>query len=179
MADKPNPLKAHAIIVIIVGAVLLCVGAWGTIKKFSGQGLRGLQRAEQQGATARTVGRAPNLSAPKSIGGLTSQVGQLKQQFRTIMKILSLGWMVLLGGGMIFAGISMLKQKNWARHVGFAGIGFAILYFAGSQGASAVWLNKTATAFETSVVLPLVLVLVVAGLAAKPMFDIATEKFDA
>lgn len=178
MADKPNPLMPHGIIVIVVGAVLLAVGAWGAISNMAGQGatggMRGVHSAQSQTRQVTSLkSTAGSLTRPPtSMGSAMASVSRFRQMKYTIMRIVGMGWMILLGGGMIAAGIFVLKQKNWARYLGFGGIAFAVLYFAGHQGAAAAHP-------DAGIALPLILVLVVAGLASKPLFDLCVEKFEA
>lgn len=175
MSDKPNPLFIHGIIVIVVGVVILAMGAWGTISTMrrprgAGGAMSGVSRGRMQMSQTRGLGRM-NMRKPTSLGGAMSAANQLKYKFRLIKRFLGMGWQILLGGGMIAAGIFVLKQKNWARLVGFGGIGFAILMFASYEGA-------LAASPKAGMVLPLILVVVVAGLSAKPLFDLVVEKFD-
>jgi len=179
MSDKPNPLFIHGIIVIVVGAVLLGIGAWGTIqsamskKPRIGGASQSLSKARMARSRAGSVVRSPSALArkPTSISGGISQARNLAYTGKMIKGYLRMGWQILLGAGMIAAGIFVMKRKNWARLVGFGGIAFAVLLFSSYEGALVAHPSA-------SVALPLILVVVVAGLSGKPLFDLMIEKFD-
>ncbi|MHC4392654.1 MAG: DUF7144 family membrane protein, partial [Planctomycetota bacterium] len=138
MADKPaNPLFVHAIMLMIIGLALAAFGAKeATVGKFS---ISSLTRMDRE---MKSAGRTPKFRAPKAgkgpTGGLraitqgASQMRQaknaLKRKMRLIKKVVSVGWMLIVGIGMIVMGVFVLKQKNWARIAGFFCLGLSTLF---------------------------------------------------
>ncbi|MFC1706473.1 hypothetical protein ACFL59_06560 [Planctomycetota bacterium] len=183
MAEKkPNPLKIHAIVVIVVGVGLTSVGAWGAIqhaleqtKKGGimsgiGQANRASMMQSQAGgmtSTARGLARPPT-----SLSGLSGTVMSARSTWMMAKRFLSLGWILLCGLGLVFTGIMMLKQKNWARIASFGGLGFCVYYFAGFMGSNALAAGRVNKA------IPIACIVLISVLAAKFMWDVMLEKFE-
>ncbi len=182
--DESHPLFIHSIVLFLVAAILVVMGIIGivAVAKESGGGsmsLKDIQKADQDAqAMKRTAGTAGK--APTGLGDAARKAEEAKRMAEQAKKLAAKGkafivpilvivWALATGA----SGFFLLKRANWARFAGIACISGTLLYYT--------WLQSAANGvkeIDFAVWRPLVLILI-AGLAGKFLWDMAVEKLEA
>jgi hypothetical protein len=183
-----NPLFFHGIVLFIVAALLLTVGITQIVAIHNAQpatttetssgpgGVQGaLQSARQtemdiNRAKSLTTGGAGSISGALYKAQTAADLGKHMQGLGVYLPAIL--WIVL-ALGTAAAGLFVIWQANWARYAGFAIVFLTLLYYTWLQAGV-----NSDVQFDFQVWRPLVLV-VLAALGGKFLFDMWVEKFEA
>jgi hypothetical protein len=176
-----NPLFFHGIVLFVVAALLLTLGVIGLVGQLKAQGVEGpgslndVVRAQSdlKGDMAKSTQLTRGPSSLTEVNQKLQMGKEMGEKAKKLLPYITSIAMLVVALGTAAAGLFVIWQANWARYVGFAVVFLTLLYYT--------WLQSVENGnpeLEFQVWRPLVLV-VLAALGGKFLFDMWVEKFEA
>jgi len=179
---EAHPLFFHAIVLFLVALLLVVMSVIGFVQAAKASGIEvsdvSLKDAAKAEAEAKkTQSEAGRLTQkPTSVAGAAQQLEAAKRMGEKAKKLKAFlvpAIILVWGLGAGAAGFFVMKRANWARFAGAAAIAGTVIYYTVLQSQA-----NGVKGIDFQVWRPIVVV-VIAILAGKVLWDLFVEKFEA